>query len=118
MPGGMKKLAKYGNKQTPYEGVMFDSKIEANRFAELRYLLRAGMISNLRRQVPYELIPSQRVDGKVVERPVKYIADFVYTENGREVVEDVKGVRTDVYVIKRKLMLQKYGIQIREIGKG
>ena len=70
----------------------------------------------LREQVSYELIPAQRgADGKVIERACSYVADFVYTDkNGNTVVEDTKGVRTDVYVIKRKLMLKVYGIRITE----
>ena len=106
---------KYGNKKWELDGQTFDSQHEARRYQELRWLLRMGLISDLRRQVPYELLPSQKRDGKVVERPVKYIADFVYMENGEEVVEDAKGVRTKEYVIKRKLMLWQYGIQIREV---
>ena len=79
-------------------------------------LEKAGVISGLQRQVRYELLPSQKVDGKVVERPVHYIADFVYQENGQTVVEDIKSpaTKTPVYVVKRKLMLQKHGIRIRE----
>lgn len=106
---------KYGNKKWELDGQTFDSQREARRYQELRWLLRMGLISDLRRQVPYELLPSQKRGGKVVERPVKYIADFVYTENGEEVVEDAKGMRTKEYVIKRKLMLWQYGIQIREV---
>lgn len=87
----------------------FDSIAENRRWKELNLLLRAGLISDLRRQVRYELIPKQ---GK--ERAVFYIADFVYTEKGETVVEDVKGVRTKEYIIKRKLMLWRYGILIRE----
>ncbi|MGM9680364.1 MAG: DUF1064 domain-containing protein [Eubacteriales bacterium] len=83
----------------------FDSLAEYRRWKELNLLLRAGLISDLRRQVRYELIPKQ---GK--ERTVYYIADFVYAENGETVVEDVKGVRTKEYIIKRKLMLYRYGI--------
>ena len=64
----------------------------------------------------FGLIPPQRVNGKLVEREVKYIADFTYiTKDGKFVVEDTKGIRTDVYRIKRKLMLQVHGIQIREV---
>ena len=74
-----------------------------------------GVISDLKMQVPFELIPSQKRDGKTVERPVKYIADFVYTQDGETVVEDAKGMRTKEYVIKRKLMLMRYGIRIREV---
>jgi hypothetical protein len=77
---------------------------------------RAGLISRLELQKVYTLIgPQKDKSGKVIERPVKYVADFVYMENGERVVEDAKGVRTKEYVIKRKLMLQRYGIQIREV---
>ena len=76
------------------------------------------MIRDLRRQVKYVLIPSQHEGQykKLLERECSYIADFVYTdvESGKEVVEDTKGVRTDAYKIKRKLMLFKYGIRIKE----
>jgi hypothetical protein len=109
------RVSKYGNKKWELGGYTFDSQHEARRYQELRYLLRMGLIQDLQLQVPFELIPSQRVGGKVVERPVKYIADFVYMENGEKVVEDAKGVRTKDYVIKRKLMLMKYGIRIREV---
>lgn len=63
----------------------------------------------------YLLLPSQKQDGKTIERPVRYIADFVYTENGKEVVEDVKGLRTDTYKLKRKMMLYFHNIKIREV---
>ena len=53
--------------------------------------------------------------GKVIERPVKYVADFMYEENGQQVIEDAKGVRTKEYILKRKLMLYRYGIRIREV---
>lgn len=80
-------------------------------------LEKAGAIQNLRRQVRYELLPCQRIDGKVVERAVHYVADFVYEQDGVTVVEDTKSpaTRTPVYVIKRKLMLWRYGIRIREV---
>ena len=94
---------------------VFDSKHEMRRWIELQFMLRAGKITDLRRQVPFELIPAQKRDGKTVERPVKYIADFVYTENGETVVEDAKGLRTKEYIIKRKLMLWEFGIQVREV---
>ena len=96
---------------------IFDSKHELRRWIELQMLLRSGRISELRRQVPFELIPAQKRDGKTVERPVKYIADFVYTENGETVVEDAKSpiTRTKDYIIKRKLLLWEFGLQIREV---
>ena len=102
---------KYGNAKVDVDGMRFDSKREAARWRELQLLERAGEISDLRRQVRYELVP--KLPG---ERPVDYIADFVYRDkDGNEVVEDVKGVRTPVYVIKRKLMLWRHGIRIREV---
>lgn len=91
----------------------FDSQKELERWIILSYDQRAGKISNLRRQVKYELIPSQRTENGTL-RPVYYIADFVYTLDGNEVVEDAKGIRTDAYIIKKKLMYQRYGILILE----
>lgn len=104
----------------------YDSKKEHRRAVELRMMERGGLISDLREQVAYELIPAQygepseTVGGMrttvQLERPCRYIADFVYTDNatGREVVEDTKGYRTPEYRIKRKLMLWVHGIRIRE----
>ena len=106
---------KYGNKKTTVDGIEFDSVKEAQRWSELKLLERAGVIFNLQRQVPFVLIPKQVRDGKTVERPVVYKADFVYTENGQEVVEDTKGMKTKDYIIKRKLMLWQYGIEIKEV---
>lgn len=106
---------KYHAKKTELDGITFDSRKEARRYAELRLLERSGAIHNLRRQVRYELIPVQKKDGKTIERACHYIADFVYEENGKTVVEDVKGYRTKEYVLKRKLMLQVHGIEVREV---
>ena len=89
----------------------YDSKREAVRAAELHLLERAGKISDLREQVRYELIPKQ--EG---ERALHYVADFVYRQGGETVVEDVKGMKTREYVIKRKLMLHVHGIRIREVA--
>ena len=108
-------MNKYRNKKVCYNGNVFDSKKEAQRYSELFLLERAGVITDLRLQVPFELIPAQRINGKVVERPCKYIADFVYEENGKRVVEDTKGMKTKDYIIKRKLMLFIHGIQIKEV---
>lgn len=107
-------MNKYHNKKITRDGETFDSQKEYRRFCELRLLERAGRIADLQRQVKFELIPSQRIDGKVVERACVYVADFVYTEDGKEIVEDTKGVRTADYIIKRKLMLWVHGIRIRE----
>ena len=109
-------MSKYRNMKITADGLTFDSRKEYFRWHELSLLEKAGVISGLQRQVRYELLPSQKVDGKVVERPVHYIADFVYQEDGQTVVEDIKppATKTPVYVVKRKLMLQKHGIRIRE----
>lgn len=108
-------VSKYRNKKVTFNGIKFDSKKECKRYQELLLLERAGQISDLQRQVRFELIPSQRIDGKVVERAVYYVADFVYEEKGQKVVEDTKGIRTADYIIKRKLMLHIHGIRIKEI---
>lgn len=94
----------------------YASRKEHRRANELRLMQRSGLISGLREQVPYELIPAQRsADGKLLERACSYVADFVYTDKcGNTIVEDTKGIRTDAYRIKRKLMLRVHGIQITE----
>jgi hypothetical protein len=96
---------KFGNKKT--NG--FESKKEAKRAQELQLMEKIGLISNLEYQVPFELIPKQ--EG---ERSVVYKADFTYFEDKKLVVEDAKGFKTPEYVIKRKLLLWRYGIRIRE----
>lgn len=118
-------MSKYHSKKVNINGNAFDSRKEARRYQELLLLQRAGAISELQTQVEFELIPAQREPdtvgvrgairkGKVIERAVKYVADFVYYENGKKVVEDTKGVKTKDYIIKRKLMLYVYGIRIKE----
>ena len=104
-------MTKYNNTKIRVDGRLFDSKAEAARWQELQLLERAGEITELERQVEYELIPKQKG-----ERAVKYIADFRYVDNnGKTVVEDTKGVRTPVYILKRKLMLRVHGIRVREV---
>lgn len=125
--------SKYRNRKVEYGGIIFDSKKEFNRYKELKRMEQAGLISNLRRQVKYILIPEQRAEspgvfskgphkgqekpGKLLEKECAYIADFVYYDPQvqADVVEDTKGFRTKEYRIKRKLMLQVHGICIREI---
>lgn len=114
----------------PATGYVFDSKAEFIRWCELRLMEKAGMISNLARQLKYELLPDQYEsyerhsktgkrlkDGiRLVERGVTYIADFVYVDkNGQTVVEDCKGYKTEAYRLKKKLMLYMNGIKIKEI---
>lgn len=110
--------SKYGNKKVGTHA----SKKEHYRAAQLHLMERAGLISGLREQVSYELIPAQYEQPQVqkprlIERSCRYIADFVYTDNetGQTIVEDTKGVRTKEYIIKRKLMLHVHGIRIKEI---
>ena len=108
-------MNKYGNRKVIHDGIEFDSVKEAHRYCELKLMQRAGVISDLRLQVSFELIPTQRIDGKLAEKAVNYVADFVYKQDGVQVVEDTKGVRTKEYIIKRKLMLYIHNIRIREI---
>lgn len=117
--------SKYGNKKVVRNGVTYDSQKEANRHTVLKLLERSGKIQDLQRQVKFVLIPAQYEQdevgkrggvkrGKLLERECSYIADFVYTEDGKQVVEDTKGFRTADYKIKRKLMLHVHGIKIKE----
>lgn len=119
---------KYNAKKCVINGEVFDSKKEAHRWQELKILEKAGEIQNLRRQVKFVLIPAQKdttvttkkngtpkLTLRVVERECSYIADFVYDENGMMVVEDCKGVRTEAYKLKKKMMLFFHGIRIKEV---
>lgn len=111
-------MRKYGNRKITRDGITFDSLKECNRYCELKLMQRAGVISDLKTQVKFELIPTQKVefpDGVATERATNYIADFVYQQNGETVVEDTKGFRTKDYIMKRKLMLWIHGIRIREV---
>lgn len=115
-----KVKSKYNNQKIVVDGRIFDSKKEALRWRQLKSLEKIHAISDLQRQVKYTLIPSQKDEnGKVIEQKCSYIADFVYRQNGQTVVEDVKGYRKGgayaVFAIKRKLMLQKYGIRVKEV---
>lgn len=122
------KTNKYGNHRVTVGDEVFDSRREFRRFCELKLLERTGEVSDLRRQVPYELIPAQFAPatvgkrggikkGKCLERAVVYYADFVYIDShtGETVIEDAKGCRTEAYKIKKKLMLYVHGIQIKEV---
>jgi len=127
MWGNYRKSSKYGADKIVVNDIVFDSKREARRYSELLVLLKAGEISDLKRQVRYVLIPAQREPdtigpkggrkaGKLLEHEISYVADFVYKDKeGKEIVEDSKGFRTKEYVIKRKLMLWFHGIKIREV---
>jgi len=105
----MQRRSKYGAKKTVVDGITFDSQAEATRYGVLKIVQASGLISDLRLQVPYQIT----VNGKKVCR---YVADFVYIENGKEVVEDVKGIKTPVYNLKKKLMEAVFGVVILETG--
>ena len=109
-------MSKYHSRKVTLDGMTFDSVREAKRYRDLSLLQRAGEISDLRCQVKYTLVPSQKKPSGGTERPVTYTADFVYKDkDGKEVVEDAKGVRTQQYIIRRKLMLERYRIEVKEI---
>lgn len=120
--------SKYGNKNPTYNGITFDSKKEMYRYIRLKSMQEEGLISDLRMQVPYEIIPAvyetQMVQlktkvktvTKCVQRASYYVADFVYRDkNGNEVVEDAKGMRTEKYLLKKKMMRAFLGITINEV---
>jgi len=107
---------KYHNHKTMVCDILFDSKAEAKRWQELLLLERAGEITDLKRQVRYELLPFQKGENRN-ERKCEYVADFTYIDNGKLIVEDAKGMTTKDYIIKRKLMLYIHKISIREVYK-
>ena len=130
------KTSKYKNTKYTYLGIKFDSLKECRRYTELRLLEQAGKIRNLELQKAYELIPAQYEETEdiytkgahkgehkkvLLERACNYVADFYYIdcETGKTVVEDVKGYREggaySLFKVKRKLMLYRYGIKIKEI---
>ena len=122
-------MSKYNSKYVTVNGETFDRKKEFQSSMELRLMEKGGLIHDLRRQVPFVLIPAQyetyprwsKKTGKrlkdgqrCIEQGCVYIADFVYYKGGEKIVEDAKGVRTADYIIKRKLMLYMHGIRILE----
>lgn len=125
----MKKTNKYHAQKCVVNGIEFDSRKEGRRYQELLLLERAGAIQNLKLQVKYVLIPAQYetyerygkrgqrlTDGKrLLEKECSYVADFVYEENGKAVVEDTKGFKTKDFIIKRKLLLWVHKIRIKEV---
>lgn len=107
---------KYHNKKTTLAGKSFDSQKEGLRYLGLLQMERDGRIRDLKTQVKFVLSDAKRDEnGKLLEREAAYIADFTYYDSeGNFVVEDVKGMRTPEYVLKRKWMLDKYGIRVKE----
>lgn len=124
------KRPKYGNSKTSFGGVEYDSKRERDRHIYLMGQERQGVISDLKRQVTFHLLPAQyetvekqlktktKQVSQCVERAVDYTADFTYMKDGKLVVEDVKASKSILakeFVIKRKMMLYFHGIKIREV---
>ena len=120
-------MSKYHSKKVVVDGITFDSKREANRYRELLLLERAGVITDLKRQVKFVLIPAPygvvgyKKNGKpirkCIERECSYHADFAYINEQGLTVEDVKSpaTKTKDYIVKRKLMLYIHGIRIKEV---
>ena len=126
-------MNKYHSRKAVVDGITFDSGREACRYQQLKLLEKANQITGLALQVKFELLPAQYEEtvevftkgknkgkpkrGKCIEKAVTYIADFVYCENGRMIVEDAKGCRTKDYIIKRKLFRWRYGenYEFREV---
>lgn len=119
---------KYHNKRVEYDGKVFDSLKEKKRYCQLQLLEKQGIISNLRLQVSFELIPpiyedevvqlktKTKIKKKLVQRATTYIADFVYDSDGKTIVEDVKGssdILTSEFKLKMKLMRYIHGIEIK-----
>lgn len=107
------KPSKYKAEPITLDGIRFDSKKEARRWAALQMLQRGGVISDLRRQVKIAL---QGRDGPILTptgRQAHYVADFVYMEGGVEVIEDAKGFRPAEYILKRAILAAQ-GVTIRE----
>jgi hypothetical protein len=123
-----KRKSKYGSKKVAYDGMEFDSKKEMYRYIRLKSMQEEGLISDLRIQVPFEIIPAVyeeetiqlktkvKTVTKCVQRATYYLADFVYRDKeGNEVVEDAKGMRTEKYLLKKKMMRAFLGITIKEV---
>lgn len=111
-----KRHQKYHNEHVQVGEIRFDSKAEARRWEYLVTLQRAGEITELQLQTPFELIPAQVAPSGKKHRPTVYLADFTYRDKaGALVVEDVKGAVTPEFRLKRKLMLWRHGIEVQEI---
>ena len=102
-------MSKYKAVKEVVDGITFASKHEARRYRQLKLMERAKTIQDLHLQVAFPLIKKSKHG-----REIKYVADFVYYENGHMVVEDAKGYRTDIYKLKKRMMAELYGIEIKE----
>jgi hypothetical protein len=118
---------KYHAKKVNILGIDFDSKKEGMRWLLLKDMEAHGEISNLQRQVPFELLPAiyedvtvhlktkDKIERRLKQRSVNYIADFTYTKDGKQIVEDTKGLRLPEYILKKKMMLALLNIEISEV---
>ena len=118
--------SKYGNQKITIDNITFDSTGEGLRYKELKLLAKTGQITDLQLQKKFIIVPEIREpdsvgprggvkNGKLIQSAAYYIADFVYYDkNGKLVVEDFKGFKTDLYKLKKKLMKYIYDIDIKE----
>lgn len=126
------KRSKYGNKKVEFQGILFDSKREMQRWLILKDAEAKGVISELQRQVTFELIPAvieeyvvhlktkDKIQTRVAQRPITYTADACYIKDGEFIVEDCKispKVKPDKYILKSKMMFALKGIRIKEVYK-
>ncbi len=109
-----KKKSKYKANKIEVDGIKFDSEKEAKRYTELKMLEKAGIITELQLQVPFVLQDAFEVNGEKI-KAIKYIADFTYWENNELVIEDVKGMKTPVYSMKKKMFMYRYKKHIKEV---
>ena len=100
-------MNKYRNKKIQVDAYVFDSIQESKRYKELKLLERAGQIKDLELQPRFLLQEAFKKNGKTY-RKIEYVADFMYEENGKVIVEDVKGIQTDVFKLKHKLFEHEY----------
>lgn len=109
-------MSKYGARKTTIDGIVFDSNLEANYYCQLKMLMKAKIVSSFEVQPTFELQEGYK-KGKRKIQPITYIADFhVYYADGREEIVDCKGLKTEVYRIKKKIFEYKYGFEIKEIS--
>ena len=126
------KRPKYGNSKVEYQGMSFDSKREMQRYIVLKEAEESGLISDLRTQVVFELVPSiteeyvkhlktkDKIETRVAQRAILYKADFVYQKDGKEVIEDVKvakGLIPKEFTLKEKLFFWRFGKKIKLVFK-
>ena len=115
LDAGKPKPHKYRAKRTEIDGIKFDSKREAERYRELKLMEHCEAISDLELQPEFVLQDKFKSNGKTI-RAIKYRADFKYTKDGAVIIEDVKGMKTPVYEIKKKMFLKRYpDLEFREV---